>query len=977
MVGAGTGNPATVLRVLGPEPWAVGYVEPSFRPDDGRFGDNPNRVQMHHQYQVILKPSPENVQDLYLGSLEAIGLKLTDHDVRFVEDNWESPALGAWGLGWEVWLDGMEITQYTYFQQSAGQKLDPPACELTYGLERIAMYLQEANTIWDISWNEKLTYGQLLKTQEIEFCEYDFNSADVKRMEELIEIFRAEAESCLSKGLVIPAHDLVLRCSHTFNILDARGVVGLSERVKYFGVMRDLSRKVAEAFLKQREEQGFPLRPKDVPVIEEAKVVPTTSAKKETFAFEIGFEELASGEVPVLIEQISSSLPGLLEKERLSFGEISVGGTPRRLSVTVESVQPKQDAVKKEIWGPPRDVCSKNPAALAGFCRKFGLDASQVEFRVDARGGECACAVVDVPGLSAGEVLAGVCVELLSGLKCGSSMRWLDSAIYGAQAKSSLNRPLRWLMALFGKEAVPFSFAGVVSGRTIRAGRWEKSVTLEISDAAEYRGILSEHGVEIDPEKRRAAIEEGIRKIAAINGDQLTINEKILDEVTQLVECPVAFECSFDERFLPLPDPVRVAVLEKHIRCFALKDTEGNPRPRFVGVANGMPGNPGLVRQGYERVATARFSDAEFFYNRDKRRPFEEFRETIKRLLFHAKIGSMYDKSVRLVSLVGRLLEKWPHSVDRESVLRAAALSKNDLGTQMVTEMTSLAGRMGAIYALESGEEKEVADAIEEQYLPAAPGGKHAEGAEGLLLGVADRLDTLAALFSIGVEPTGSADPYALRREGLNLLSSLIGRGIDVSMTEAFVQALAPFPDAPADTVSRLLDFIEKRLEVMLREQGYRHDVVAAVLERAVDRPARAVETVKQLGDILSDSVNAQKTRLAVQAYLRSARIIAHAAKQGIKPAASIEAALFQESEEKSLQAEYSGVMQAGKADEDFPAAFAKVRKLTPAITRYFDKVLVMAEDEKLRANRLALVSAIVNILAPFADLMKLEGFAD
>jgi len=257
-VGAGTMNPATVLRVLGPEPWNVAYVEPSIRPDDGRYGDNPNRLQQHYQFQVILKPDPGNPQELYLQSLEAIGIKPGEHDIRFVEDNWESPALGAWGLGWEVWLDGQEITQFTYFQQSGGQILDPVSVELTYGLERIAIALQRIQTFRDIRWVGDLTYGEINLNAEYEHSKYYFEGADVERLSEMFTLYEAEAEVALSAGLVLPAHDYVLKCSHTFNVLDARGAIGVTERQAYFGRMRDLARKIAEAYLAQREEMGFP-----------------------------------------------------------------------------------------------------------------------------------------------------------------------------------------------------------------------------------------------------------------------------------------------------------------------------------------------------------------------------------------------------------------------------------------------------------------------------------------------------------------------------------------------------------------------------------------------------------------------------------------------------------------------------------------------------------------------------------------------
>jgi len=246
-VGAGTMNPATALRVLGPEPWNVAYVEPSIRPDDGRYGENPNRLQMHYQFQVILKPDPGNPQEIYLHSLEALGIDPRQHDIRFVEDNWESPALGAWGLGWEVWLDGQEITQFTYFQQAGGQVLEPVSVEITYGLERIAIALQRVSSFREIQWNQAFTDGDVNLQAEQEHSKYYFEIADVERLRQMYDLFEAEARACLEQGLVLPAHDYVLKCSHTFNVLDTRGAIGVTERQAFFGRMRELSRRVADA----------------------------------------------------------------------------------------------------------------------------------------------------------------------------------------------------------------------------------------------------------------------------------------------------------------------------------------------------------------------------------------------------------------------------------------------------------------------------------------------------------------------------------------------------------------------------------------------------------------------------------------------------------------------------------------------------------------------------------------------------------
>lgn len=261
--GAGTMSPHTFLRSLGPEPWKVVYVEPSRRPADARYGENPNRVYQHHQLQVILKPSTEDVQDLYLDSLRAIGIDPLKHDIRFVEDNWESPTLGAWGLGWEVWLDAMEITQFTYFQQVGGINCEVESAELTYGLERIAMYLQDVDNIFDIKWNNELTYGDIFNKAEYEHSVYSFKKADIETLKSLFVIYEEEAIKILADNLVLPSYDYVLKCSHMFNLLDARGAISVNERTNYISRVRNLAKIVASNYIEQRREMGFPLLKKE------------------------------------------------------------------------------------------------------------------------------------------------------------------------------------------------------------------------------------------------------------------------------------------------------------------------------------------------------------------------------------------------------------------------------------------------------------------------------------------------------------------------------------------------------------------------------------------------------------------------------------------------------------------------------------------------------------------------------------------
>ena len=382
-VGAGTYNPATYLRVLGPEPWKVGYVEPSVRPDDGRYGENPNRLQQHYQFQVILKPDPGNPQELYLKSLEALGINPLEHDIRFVEDNWESPALGAWGLGWEVWLDGQEITQFTYFQQAGGMAVDPVAVEITYGLERIAMPLQRVRNFRDIRWSDERTYGDVNLQGEQEHSRYYFEVADVERARQMYNLFESEAEAALQHNMVLPAHDYVLKCSHTFNILDTRGAVGVTERQAMFSRMRDLSRRVAEAYVAQRQSLGHPwLKPAAQIQPAAAANLPPIKAASGDLLFELGTEELPAADMESCLAQLHERLPLLLDELRLPHGAIRVQGTPRRLVVTVAGL-PERQADRTVIFkGPPAerafDASGAPTKAAEGFARGRGLQGSDL-----------------------------------------------------------------------------------------------------------------------------------------------------------------------------------------------------------------------------------------------------------------------------------------------------------------------------------------------------------------------------------------------------------------------------------------------------------------------------------------------------------------------------------------------------------------------------------------------------------------------
>jgi glycyl-tRNA synthetase len=995
-VGAGTANPATTLRALGPEPWNVAYVEPSFRPDDGRYGENPNRMQMHTQFQVILKPDPGNPQELYLNSLYALGIKREEHDIRFVEDNWESPALGAWGLGWEVWLDGLEITQYTYFQQFGGHDLDPVAVELTYGLERIAIYLQRVSSVWDIDWDGHHTYGDVLLRQEVEHCTYDFEVANVDRLLQMYNLFEAEAQSCLARGLVIPAHDYVLRCSHTFNLLDSRGAIGVTERASYFGRMRDLSRQVATAFLEQRERAGYPFLKLGQAASESAvqqvsapDTLPGVAGHQPTifapvpFLLEIGTEELPAQDVIAALEQLQGTVPALLDGLRLEHGPIRITGTPRRLVIFVHDLAPRQRDEEQAVKGPPAhaafDDAGVPTKAGQGFARSQGVDVADLQVR-EASGGQYVFATRRVEGRATGEVLSEALPGLIAGVTFGKNMRWNASGV-------GFSRPLRWLVCMLDDRVVPFEYAGLSSGRASRGPRPAGSPQVEIARAADYFAIMADQQITVDQEERRAAIRDQIQNLAAEVGGTLSDDPALLEEVTNLVEQPTALRGKFDPSYLSLPEPVLITVMKKHQRYFPVvragepgksgpSDSSPDPGsllPYFVAVRNGGAEHLDVVQQGNEAVLRARYADADYFFKADTAQPLEDFLPRLDTLLFQEQLGSMLDKTRRLEQLAPAMGAELGLADDElQTTRRAAHLCKADLATQMVVELTSLQGAMGREYALRSGESAAVANAIFEHYLPRSAGDQLPASRPGLVLGLANRLDSLAGLFAVGLAPTGSADPYGLRRDALGLVTTLIETETDYSIAAGLQAALRLLPaqvGVGEASLTDCLDFAKRRLEGVLRERELRHDVVQAALAERGDNPYRCWRAAR---DLQSWVQRADWDNLLI-AYARCRRIVRPIAEE--VRTYQVDPDAFVEQASRDLWATYREATGDLGADRSVDAVMNALQQLIDPINAFFDQVLIMAEEEALRRNRLALVYAIASIPDGVVDLSQVMGF--
>jgi glycyl-tRNA synthetase len=951
-------NPATVLRVLGPEPWNVVYLEPSIRPDDGRFGDNPNRMQMHYQLQVILKPDPGNPQELYLKSLEAIGIDMRQHDIRFVEDNWEQPALGAWGLGWEVWLDGQEITQFTYFQQAGSLNLDPVSVEITYGLDRIVLALQGTDSVWEMDYGSGMIYGDLLLQAEIEHCEYYFNVADVDALKAVYDTYENEAKRCLEAQLVMPAHDFNLKCSFLFNVMDTRGAIGVTERAHYFGRMRRIARQISEAYVEQRQRLEYPFLDDEVPVSkkvhqpEPAAAAPGTSPK--TFVLEIGSEELPDGDLTSAIKQLRASVPEMLENLRLGYSRLEVRGTPRRLTVIVHKLEPRQSDLEMEVKGPPADRAfdaQGNPTKAAmGFARSKGIDPADLKI-VEEGDRRYAAALVREEGKPAAAVLAEALPDLVAGIRFDKSMRWNESNI-------TYSRPLRWLVALYGDQIVPFSYAGVQSGRTSRGLRPMGSPSIEIDRAGNYTGLIAEHCVVLQTSERKKVISTAAGNLADEVGGVIREDRRLLNEVGNLVEQPTVLRGEFERRFLALPPQALVAVMKKHQRYFPVYTQDGKRLlPYFITVRNGDEAHLDIVRDGNEHVIRARFSDAEFFYKQDSKQKLKDFLPRLDTLTFQAKLGSMLDKVHRLEKLtpvVAGML-----GLDEEDTVaatRAAALSKADLASSLVVEMTALQGLMGGHYAELSGESEGVVAAISEQYEAVS------QTRPGMALALADRLDSLMGLFAAGLAPKGSNDPFALRRAAIQIIENLITNKISFDIRKALEAAAMLLPvEAGENVVDEVMGFVSGRLENYLQEAAYRTSVIRAVLGELAHDPYAAGQAVAAL----SEAIKAEDWSQLLDGFARCVRITRDQEAYPFQPDA------YALVEEQALVAALNDLPMDGTVE----GLVASLRLIEPDITRFFDSILVMDEDLTIRRNRLALLQQIAKLTNGIADLSKLEGF--
>lgn len=978
-VGAGTSNPATFLRVLGPEPWWVAYPEPSCRPADGRYAENPNRLQHYYQYQVILKPSPSNVQELYLQSMEALGLDLTKHDFRFVEDNWQSPSLGAWGLGWEAWIDGMEVLQFTYFQECGGVKLDVRACELTYGVERICMYLQGKESILDLEWAPSgITYGDIYRKQEIEFCTYNFEESDPEKLFQLFDMAEAEGIRLMEAGIIMPAYDHCLRLSHLFNLLDARGALSVSERGRFLLRCRTIAEGCAKLFYAQREEMGFPLmrlpRPIQDPPAPEDTFDPASLKEKDTLLLEIGVEELPYKDCIAVRKQAVPLAEKLLADAQFEHGDITLYLTPRRIALVIEDIPGKKPDVETVARGPKKaaakDADGNWTVPAQRFAESKGGSVDDIYFEEAGKDEYCFVKVMEKGG-HIGEFLDGFLEKFIRGLNFGKSMGWEDSTVV-------FSRPIRWLVALHGDTVVPASWKlrdeteigperRIYTGRETFGHRRLNPGAHTIASASSYLNVL--RGVGVEPED--APRMDALRSRAQAEADALKLkledDDDLFNEIRDITEWPEPILGTIPEEALSLPEEILITPMKAYQRYIPLRHDDGSLSKHFLCVANGehTPEGRDVIRDGNERVLNARLRDAKYFWDTDITSPLSKFAEGLSGVVFHQKLGTVADKIERLKKLYPNVSDALP-TIDDKALSQVLDLMKADLTTQMVGEFDSLEGVVGMLYAREQGIADDVALAIFEHRLPRRAGDGLPTGDLGLVAGLLDRFDSLAGYFGIGTKVKGASDPFGLRRNALAVLTLAHHAELDIDLQSLSLAAANNYGGLIGDaakTSETLVGFFRDRLDVMLRDEGHAYDVVSAALAVHASRPLQARRAVSAVAGLSDDTV-----QQLTEQVKRMERIVKD-------PADAVDTKLL-DADEKALHdlltQSAAGVAKNVEAG-NFDAACSEVAGWVPIIAAYFEKVMVNADDEAVKRNRHALLRDVSRAIGTIADFTLVE----
>jgi glycyl-tRNA synthetase beta chain len=679
---------------------------------------------------------------------------------------------------------------------------------------------------------------------------------------------------------------------------------------------------------------------------------------------EIGCEEIPAGFIPKAMADLESLIKRELESARLEFGEVVTLGTPRRLALAVKQIAERQADAELTAMGPAKseafDAEGKATRAAEGFARGQGMAVADLK-TVMTEKGEYLAAVKSEKGRESAELLAEILPRMVAALPFKKSMRWSDLEVRFA-------RPVHWIVALYGGVVVPFAFGNVESGSVSRGHRFMANTTFPVRDFANYLEECERHFVIPDPARRKEIIACEIERVAKLAGGTVLADEGLLEQVSFLVEYPSAVAGTFSKDFLVVPREVLITSMREHQRYFSMVDGEGKLLPGFITINNTLTEDPAVVVKGNERVLRARLSDARFFFDEDKKVPLADRVDALKKVVYQAKLGTSYEKMERFRNLGAWLSARLNPGVAAK-VERAATLCKADLVTGMVGEFPEVQGIMGREYALHAGEDAEVAVAIAEHYLPTQAGGALPTSDVGAFVSLADKMDTICGCFSVGLVPTGSADPYALRRCAIGIINIILDRGYRMEL-DAFIGAaldlLKEKSTRPAGEVEKeVREFFRVRFVNLLADR-YPADVVDAVAAVSFEDLVQTGAKVAALADF--------RNRPDFGALAVTFKRVCNIVKEGVE--LPVSEALFEEEAEKRLNAALTQVAARGEAQVekgDYLSALSDIATLREAVDLFFDKVMVMAKDEKVKNNRLALLTRIARLFARLADFSRLS----
>ena len=686
----------------------------------------------------------------------------------------------------------------------------------------------------------------------------------------------------------------------------------------------------------------------------------------EPFYLEIGSEEIPAGYISPALEAMAMEMVRFLDENRIHHGIPLTTGTPRRLVLTIPDVALHQEAGSTEIIGPPKQVAfdekGRPTKAAEGFARGQGVRVEDIQIKDTPRGAYL-CIIKEETGLPTKILLERMLPDFVARIPFPKSMRWGSLSVTFA-------RPIHWIVSLLGREVLNFVYGDVQSGDRSLGHRFMSPAWVQVTDYPSHRENLKKHFVIVSTEERKRFILDGIQEAAHKVGGRILEDEELLDEVTQLVEYPQPLVGRFEEKYLALPPELLITVIKKHQRYFATTDHQGSLLPCFVTVANTIPKDFPLVAEGNARVVRARLEDARFYYEEDQKVPLEVRAEQLRTVVFHSKLGTSWEKAERFTALARWMGEQLaPDRLD--TLLRAAYLCKADLVTGMVGEFPELQGVMGRAYARLQAEPEEVAQAIYEHYLPVRAGGQIPGGIEGAILSIADKIDTIVGCFGVGLLPTGTADPFALRRQTLGITRIVLEKPFKISLSGLVDQALSHLSSKmtePRETVRQgVLEFFLGRLSHMLvSQEGYTQDVVDAALATGLDDLVDALARTKALA--------AFKARPDFESVAGAFKRVANIIKEPEK--AAVDANLFRNATEQALYTALSGTEKAVNdhlVQSDYPAALEAVSQLRGSIDPFFDSVLVMDKDEAIRRNRLALLTRTYELFSRLADFKRIQ----